>query len=106
MAVKFEIRENPGLAITGVGIAPFWICDTCGEKIEGTGNAIFVTEANGEHTGEFLTIHKDRCETDETRRYPWQDLDMFMWELFNNAGFDWGEVERRRAQLREDGLNT
>jgi hypothetical protein len=70
MAVKFEYMESGTLS--GGGIAPFWVCDTCGEKIEGSGTAAFKTNDQGERTGEYLTIHKGKCETEETRRLQWE----------------------------------
>lgn len=105
MGIKWEQVADSTL-LSGGGVAPFWICDTCDEKIQRVGNAVFVTDAAGNRTGEFLTIHKDKCETDYTRQFPWQDLDMFTWELFTNSGFDQIEIERRRSEGREFGLNN
>ena len=104
MNVRFESIVEPGF-LSGEGVAPFWVCDSCGQKIQGSGNAVFQTDADGERTGYFWTLHKT-CDTRETTRHPWQDLDQFMWELFTNAHFDWEGVKERRARNREFGVNN
>ena len=106
MGVRFVHSEGDVSGYTG----PRFVCDTCGERIEGFDAAIVVfptDAASREPTGEFLTVHKGRepdCDTTTTRRYPWQDLDQFLYELFVNAGLEWAEVEKRRARLREFGV--
>jgi hypothetical protein len=107
MGIRWQQQEDE--SVMGGLICPYFECDACGEKIEEHGKAVFEEDGSHKRTGRYWTFHKRReCELAEpdTRAMPWQDLDEFLYELWQNAKFDWEAVKARRARGTEHGLNN
>ncbi len=112
MKLIFESHDNPALN-EGGGTATFIACDTCGAKIVGPNDGIVVFDQVAgppyDRTGGVLAIHKGRCETTETQRLPWQDLDVFLRDIVLNTRIDLAATEQRISGpdgLRSWGLHT
>jgi hypothetical protein len=70
--IKHEEVDTPDAGVSGVGLAPFWACDTCGGRITGDRPGIAVFEIDGDRNrlGPFQVVHKggfprgaEGCET-------------------------------------------
>ena len=101
MRFKFETIDDPTMAF-GAGEATFLVCDTCGEPVKGQqdANVVFLEDSDRNETGEIKVIHKQGCETPQTQRLRWQDLDLFLRDVVMNARMDLGETE---ARITADG---
>jgi hypothetical protein len=110
MQFLIEEHENPAF-LSGGGSSTYIACDTCGEKIQGQqdGIAVFHKDAQNVKDGKISVIHKGRCDTAETKRLPWDDLELFLREVVLNAQIDLRKAENRVSGtdgLASMGLNS
>lgn len=103
MRLLLEEHQNPGL-LSGGGAATFVACDTCGQKIQGQedGIVVFHLDSKGQKTGDFAVIHKGRCETPETQKEQWEDLEIFLRDILLNTKSTWRTP--RNASAAQRGL--
>ena len=96
MRFLFEEHQNAEL-LSGGGAATFVACDTCGDKIQGQHDGIVVFHEASDHrkSGGIMVIHKGRCETPDTQRLRWQDLEIFLRDVVLNTKIDLAETEKR-----------
>jgi len=97
MAVKFHLVDDAD----SIRRVPYWVCDTCGLRIEAGGKALYVTDKHQNPTGRFLTIH-DGCETERMERYPAERLETFVSELGGGAALDVGRATGARQGPTND----
>ena len=107
MRFSFDTLEHEGL-LGGGGHAPFLVCDTCGQKIQGqdAGIVVFPADPDGHRTGAVVAVHKGACDVVDGQ---WSDLEIFLRDLTRNARIDLAKTEERingDGGLRPWGLRT
>ncbi len=106
MGVHWEWRAEGDPSMGGTRY-PYFICDGCGEKIHGMGKIVFELEEDDptKATGRWWVFGKGSahaaCETPESSRRPWDDLDEFLVQIAFNSGFDLADTEAKMKGRRE-----
>jgi hypothetical protein len=112
MGIIWEYHAQLGGSLGGGGTAPYFMCDTCDKKIEdGLGKIIWeqrkgpFAEGEAVNTGRFWILGKgpghEQCETEETQRCPWNDLDEFLVNVTHNSKLDLDQAKADADERRE-----
>lgn len=108
MKIVQERFADPDGTLIGGGIAPFIICDVCGDKVIGQhdGMVMFVEDNYGHRTGDLRILHKGRCDVLKTTTpWGWLPLDVFLRDIIGNAQIDLNVTEARIRDAKGFGFH-